>query len=798
MEEKFFAAGARASQTRDGTIRLFALYYSETRRTCARPEPAHFHSEPKDSPSTETAENRPEPAGAEAFPNPPRFGEQPGHHSANSGEDFLFSQPSDASSTFYAEPDYFQYFDLPNAPPTAEDPFEAFAERFAGYCSGNFDWNESSFFNDRAFDAAFDRAFDAAFDEFLNDVPNFFADSTDNSYYSNQNFEPQPNIPQNFGNNYGQQGGFSNFSAPQMNTNMGPPKFNENSQAISISSEESSDEEDEMDTIFIISDSEEEKDDLNKGNKEDEPKKTDTAEKSGHNMILWVESNKENIDGNISGEKNPGVPTEGAVGDAAYGYENSDQIPLPELLEIHGKQLVSGFEFGEATKRRAQQNMQSARNKAQGREEQSTSESTNDSKPSLSQVHKTPHSRKRQRMASARTMRSSERDFSKASRQVPECLRGHPDCVEVWDFMIYKEEALLKLRNPRLFNDFKSVTPRMRAILLDWLMEVAAVYHLRRVTYYLSVDYFDRFLSIRPDIPKSLLQLVGITCLYIAAKVEEIYPPNLNEFSYVCDGACQSKDMISCEVLILNSLGWEVVLTTPTDWLNLYMQLHHKSTDFIRTKLNMDFNKDFVFPQYSAYQFTRASQLIDLLSLDPGFLKFGYSVIAAAAMYYMYGRDTAVAVSGFDWSQLESCVNYMEVFYIIIKDAPDPRLYSCLGGPHPEEMTRFSAGLLRRVQSGPQSENYAFQTHIASMEYFETATIYRLNKLRPKSDSPTTDPEDSASVPADDNNQIVDLREELASLAELTNGAAPVDHNLMTLDEIFELILGQDGNRDST
>lgn len=125
--------------------------------------------------------------------------------------------------------------------------------------------------------------------------------------------------------------------------------------------------------------------------------------------------------------------------------------------------------------------------------------------------------------------------------------------------MNYKEEAAAKLRNPRLFHDFKSVSPRMRAILLDWLMEVSEVYHLRRVAYYLSVDYFDRFLSIRPDIPKSLLQLVGITCLYIAAKVEEIYPPNLAEFAYVCDGACKPKDIVSCEMLILNVIMIMVV-----------------------------------------------------------------------------------------------------------------------------------------------------------------------------------------------------------------------------------------------
>lgn len=265
--------------------------------------------------------------------------------------------------------------------------------------------------------------------------------------------------------------------------------------------------------------------------------------------------------------------------ESAFGgeYDNTDQIPLPELLEIHSKQLVSGFEFGEATKRRAQENMKSARDR--NHESRRSAELTSvyqheedvdfvskrtvmifsntrfQNKPCCSkqlQEHKTPHSRKRPRVVSTTMPASSEREFPKASRRAPDCIRDSPNCVEVWDFMISKEEALMKLRNPRLFYDFNSVTPRMRAILLDWLMEVSSVYHLRRVTYYLSVDYFDRFLSIRPDIPKSLLQLVGITCLYIAAKIEEIYPPNLNEFSYVCDGACQSREMISCEVLILN------------------------------------------------------------------------------------------------------------------------------------------------------------------------------------------------------------------------------------------------------
>lgn len=59
----------------------------------------------------------------------------------------------------------------------------------------------------------------------------------------------------------------------------------------------------------------------------------------------------------------------------------------------------------------------------------------------------------------------------------------------------------------------------MRAILLDWLIEVCEVYKLHRETYYLAVDYLDRYLSTNIKISKTRLQLIGITCLFVAAKV---------------------------------------------------------------------------------------------------------------------------------------------------------------------------------------------------------------------------------------------------------------------------------------
>ena len=59
------------------------------------------------------------------------------------------------------------------------------------------------------------------------------------------------------------------------------------------------------------------------------------------------------------------------------------------------------------------------------------------------------------------------------------------------------------------------------------------VYRLHRETFYLAVDFLDRYLGSTENVPKNRLQLIGVTCLFIGAKLEEIYPPKLQEFAYV-------------------------------------------------------------------------------------------------------------------------------------------------------------------------------------------------------------------------------------------------------------------------
>lgn len=72
--------------------------------------------------------------------------------------------------------------------------------------------------------------------------------------------------------------------------------------------------------------------------------------------------------------------------------------------------------------------------------------------------------------------------------------------------------------------------PMMR-ILFDWLVELHYKLNMRQETLHLTIDLINKMLC-KVQVCKTELQLLGITALFIAAKIEEIYPPKLDELVY--------------------------------------------------------------------------------------------------------------------------------------------------------------------------------------------------------------------------------------------------------------------------
>ena len=62
----------------------------------------------------------------------------------------------------------------------------------------------------------------------------------------------------------------------------------------------------------------------------------------------------------------------------------------------------------------------------------------------------------------------------------------------------------------------KDVTPDMKGVLVDWLVEVAEEYKLLSDTLYLDVSNIDRFLSLQ-TVNRQKLQLLGVSSMIFAS-----------------------------------------------------------------------------------------------------------------------------------------------------------------------------------------------------------------------------------------------------------------------------------------
>lgn len=258
-----------------------------------------------------------------------------------------------------------------------------------------------------------------------------------------------------------------------------------------------------------------------------------------------------------------------------------------------------------------------------------------------------------------------ESPFS-ASRESPFPKFSWADPDEVWNSLCRKDR--LYKRNHDYILAHPSLQPRMRAILLDWLVEVCEVYRLHRETYHLALDFVDRYLATQSDIPKQQLQLIGIAALFIAAKIEEIYPPKLNEFAYVTDGACSEAEIMMKELVIMKSLNWELSPATANCWLGIYMQLANALSE--KEELESKENSSRMeTKQFSSHTFVQAARLLDLCTMDILSLRYTYSAIAASAVYHIVGERVALQCSGYSWEDISSCIYWMAPFALTLREA---------------------------------------------------------------------------------------------------------------------------------
>jgi len=206
------------------------------------------------------------------------------------------------------------------------------------------------------------------------------------------------------------------------------------------------------------------------------------------------------------------------------------------------------------------------------------------------------------------------------------------------------------------------VNQQMRAILIDWLIEVVEEYALKMETLFLAVNYIDRVLERKP-VARATLQLVGVTCLFVACKYEEIHPPLVDDFVYITDNTYTRDNIIQTEKFVLSELQFELTVSTIQNFLTRFL-LISEVTD-LRVAHHANYLAEIALSVYSVYRKYRPSHLAASIVM-----------VSKGAFNLQVWSPVFEAYTSYNSADLKQCVRDIYSLHERISAAPTGKLTS--------------------------------------------------------------------------------------------------------------------------
>ncbi|XP_020113126.1 cyclin-B2-2-like [Ananas comosus] len=183
------------------------------------------------------------------------------------------------------------------------------------------------------------------------------------------------------------------------------------------------------------------------------------------------------------------------------------------------------------------------------------------------------------------------------------------DYVEdIYNF--YRKDENSGCVSPNYMANQFDINEKMRAILIDWLIEVHYKFELMDETLFLTVNIIDRFLA-RQNVVRKKLQLVGVTAMLLACKYEEVTVPVVEDLILISDRAYTRKEVLEMERLIVNTLQFKMSVPTPYVFMRRFLKAAQS-------------DKKLELLSYF---------IVELCLVEYDMLKFRPSLLAAAAVY---------------------------------------------------------------------------------------------------------------------------------------------------------------------
>ena len=232
--------------------------------------------------------------------------------------------------------------------------------------------------------------------------------------------------------------------------------------------------------------------------------------------------------------------------------------------------------------------------------------------------------------------------------------------MDDWDVV---EHMLIADRKRTIDIDYMKnqpiITPHIRRIVVDWILQVGYHYKFEKETIHLCVMYIDRYLS-KNTITKERIQLLATACLLIASKFVEVNHPNVDELIDITDNSYSREELVKMEKNVLDSMSYRL-----RQWSTC--------NAFLQILLNLEDNPLLEQP---------AMMLTDLVLQDYNLMmEYPPSLQAASAIYLAKVILNAQSV--------KSEKNWAPSLYLF-NQATCTEAYRCIENLHIVLMTSFS------------------------------------------------------------------------------------------------------------
>ena len=176
--------------------------------------------------------------------------------------------------------------------------------------------------------------------------------------------------------------------------------------------------------------------------------------------------------------------------------------------------------------------------------------------------------------------------------------------------LLLDEHKFYQRINSNYMSFQKNINNKMRAILVDWLIDVHFQFDMKKKTLFQCVFIIDSYLS-KVIIERKNFQLLGLAALLIACKENEITYPPLKSFLDLSENSYTLEELINMEIKVIKKLDFDVLSPTAEEFFGINAD-------------NFEFTeKQRFFGEY----------ILDASLIDYNLLKYKQSTIAVACGY---------------------------------------------------------------------------------------------------------------------------------------------------------------------